>query len=230
MQRTASLAAAAARLDPTSSERDAAAKSAQAWLDVGRAACSRPPLSLLGIGWAEACRGGRGAVDRCFFRAARAKPVRLPTRTDMDCRELLKLRSQVGKLDHRCCEQSDAAVVNQATNFRKSCIADIRRGADPPRALARDSDQIDGRLFHSRLTVRWAARKRPASKSSAKIPIAGIRAMADYASSLHMLHSLFNVVWAVAWWSMYLLSIELAHLYKGRGLPTNAVRSFRPVG
>ena len=80
------------------------------------------------------------------------------------------------------------------------------------------------------LEVREAVCKKRASKSAAKVPIASLRAVISGEAGLDFLVSYFDLVRAVAWWSDYLLCVEVSHLYKDNGLLAYLVRSFRHVG
>ena len=162
---------------------------------------------------------------------ARASPPQPPLQSDAECSKAPDFRAAVSSLYVRCSAEAEAAATAAARRVINCAHKDIAKGRDPPAAVAwPPTCGPSGVLFFARASVRSAARKKKSSKSAAKLPASAYRALAENSSGLAALHAYFNVVWAVAWWSEYILSVELAHLFKGGGRSANSIVSYRAIG
>ena len=78
--------------------------------------------------------------------------------------------------------------------------------------------------------VRRLLKKRPAKKESARLPVSFMRACARVRGATRTIGAFLDITWATACVADVACDIELASLYKYRGLPKSQAASFRGVG
>ena len=145
LQEAADDAATAASSYPASVACVEAAAVTASWLAVSQAARSKPPPSLLGAGWAQACSEGPAAIEGWLSRASKSHTPRLPTSSDAECLALLDFRSLVGHLDRRCLAESEIAATADAARMLGDAVRALQD--DTPVAIAASSPSDDARLF-----------------------------------------------------------------------------------
>ena len=192
------------------------------WNQVAMDACSTKHVQSLSRQWILAASRGESGIRE--WLSTNPKPSRrdIPSSTPGDQQQILDFRTAVSQLDGRCDQDAEM----EAAADVRSHINHLREQHESPSC----SSSNGGRTTFTTDDVQQCLRKRAERKASSFLPNAAIRACAEDISLTRLVHALMEVVWSTAVWSIYFLTVPLLHIYKGKGLPTNAPSSYRPLG
>ena len=204
------------------------------WQRIIEASRGRLEKPFLHQTWLQAAQGGDVALQRWFSsKAVRASP-KLQTRSDQAALAIASFRADVGRLDTRCDSAAEEVAMGgwQAERCRRTCR--LRTGRPLLETAAANRQELDCSLapplFTTSSTVCRLIRRRPARKASSKVTWAAMRAASASEPWLRLVHGVLELDWAVAEFDEGSLLIEVEHLHKGKGKPTDQESSYRPIG
>jgi len=205
------------------------------WLDLATRSRIHMQGPMLQSSWMQAARGGDVTLQRWFSVKAGHTSPRLPMRTDREAREVLEFRARIGTLDGRCDPVAEREATEKMRAEHRLRCSRVKMGSDPPWIEAPHDDDrrqsTEQAVFVNRDTVAGLIRRRSATKSSARLPWAAMRAAVHLdRDHLEMIHTALEITWAIYDVDEASLGIEIDHHHKGQGKPTTATKAYRPLG
>ena len=200
------------------------------WIKEAQAAFKSHSAATYHASFETAVKSGSQAVFKWLANATKAASPSLQISSQTVAEEIRSFRQRVSQLDQRCCPIAEQAAVETAAGLLSRSRNSLLHGSDPPTAFGNQSDGGSAALFAAPSMVARLCRKRPASKASARLPIAAIRPASYDVTVCLFITALLDLVWARADISSSFASVEIAHLFKGGSRDPGAIKSFRPLG
>jgi len=219
--------------DPADQALVALVQVAKVWRDEtlkldASAVASRPVVQQ---SFRKACLDGTTAIERWLTRSVSAQSPRLELDSAAQIRKAVNHKRKVGALDPKCDKGADRRASGDMARAAEEMKRRVRAGWDPPVAvIGPDDHPSQARLFFAENHVKKMLLKRAARKESSRLPVAFFRACAGTSGTLHMITAFLDITWATGCIADVIGDIELASLYKFKGLPRTEPASYRDVG
>jgi hypothetical protein len=230
MCRSYKAAAAAAESKPCDVECQTFAATEWAAWQVARAALRARNSPVVQQSFAAACSLGDCAVQKWLTSSVSTLHYEVPLGTPCEIQAALDFRREVGQLDGRCSAVSDSAAKEAAASIRASFRDMVNDGRAACVAYGTSTQGDTANAFFSNDLVRQLMVKRPVRKAAARLPGAAVRGAAQLEPMVAALTSLADLTWAFADMDETLATIQIAHLFKGRGKDPSTIQAFRPLG